>query len=118
MPRLLGQWATVKLKQQVHVQVHLQREMSQAQIDDARLALAADSASAQASYLDPEEAAEELEAELGESFVVLPRLRPLPPVVDVVVRPDHATPASLAEAACPVRSHPGVAEVVWNEGTC
>ena len=62
---LLGQWVTVKLKQQVHVQVYLQRDLSAAQIDATRLALSADASVAAASYLDPSEAAEELEAELG-----------------------------------------------------
>ena len=53
MAALFGQWASQKLQQHVHVQVHLQRELSQAQIDGARLAVTADSAVAQASYLDP-----------------------------------------------------------------
>ena len=111
---LLGQWATVQLKQRVHVQVYLQREMTQAQIDGTRLALAADPSVAAATYLDPEEAASELEAELGESFVSFLGYVPLPPVVDVVVRPDHATPEALAEAAARFEATQGVADVSWN----
>ena len=111
---LLGQWATVQLKQRVHVQVYLQREMTQAQIDGTRLALAADPSVAAATYLDPGEAALELEAELGESFVSFLGYVPLPPVVDVVVRPDHATPEALAEAAARFEATQGVADVSWN----
>ena len=111
---LLGQWATVQLKQRVHVQVYLQREMTQAQIDGTRLALAADPSVAAATYLDPEGAASELEAELGESFVSFLGYVPLPPVVDVVVRPDHATPEALAEAAARFEATQGVADVSWN----
>jgi cell division transport system permease protein len=111
---LLGQWATVQLKQRVHVQVYLQREMTQAQIDGTRLALAADPGVAAATYLDPEEAAAELESELGESFVSFLGYVPLPPVVDVVVRPDHATPEALAEVAARFEATQGVADVSWN----
>ena len=111
---LLGQWATLQLKQRVHVQVYLQREMTQAQIDGTRLALAADPSVAAATYLDPEEAASELESELGESFVSFLGYVPLPPVVDVVVRPDHATPEGLAEAAARFEATQGVADVSWN----
>ena len=42
MAALFGQWASLKLQQHVHVQVHLQRELSQSQIDRARLAVTAD----------------------------------------------------------------------------
>lgn len=111
---LLGQWVTVKLKQQVHVQVYLQRDLSAAQIDATRLALSADASVAAASYLDPSEAAEELEAELGESFVSFLGYVPLPPVVDVVVRPDHASPELLKEAAARFEATTGVADVSWN----
>ncbi len=116
MAALFGQWASLKLQQHVHIQVHLQRELSQVQIDGARLAVTADSAVAQASYLDPAAAAAQLEQELGESFVEFLGYVPLPPVIDVVVRPDHAQPAALAQAASRFEVVPGVAEVVWNEG--
>ena len=88
--------------------------MTQAQIDGTRLALAADPSVAAATYLDPEEAASELESELGESFVSFLGYVPLPPVVDVVVRPDHATPEGLAEAAARFEATQGVADVSWN----
>ena len=111
---LLGQWATVQLKQRVHVQVYLQREMTPSQIDATRLALSADPSVAAASYLDPKEAASELEAELGESFVSFLGYVPLPPVVDVVVRPDHATPEALADAAARFEATQGVADVSYD----
>ena len=85
MAALFGQWASLKLQQHVHIQVHLQRELSQAQIDGARLAVTADSAVAQASYLDPEAAAAQLEQELGESFVEFLGYVPLPPVIDCLL---------------------------------
>ena len=66
MAAFFGQWASLKLQQHVHVQVHLQRELSQSQIDRARLAVTADSAVAQASYLDPAASAAQLEQELGD----------------------------------------------------
>ena len=92
---LLGQWANAQMKQHVHVQVYLQRDMSPSQIDEARLAIAADpsvAASPPTSTLT--EAAEELEAELGESFVSFLGYVPLPPVIDLVMRPDHVSTGS------------------------
>ena len=111
---LLGRWAAAQMRTQVHVQVYLQRDMSQAQIDATRLALAADPSVAAATYLDPEEAAAALEAELGESFVSFLGYVPLPPVVDVVVRPDHATPEALTEATKRFEATQGVADVAWH----
>lgn len=111
---LLGRWASTQLRQQVHVQVYLQRDLSPGQIDAARLALTADPSVAAATYLEPEEAAAELEAELGESFVSFLGYVPLPPVVDVVVRPDHATPDALAAAAKRFEATQGVSDVAWH----
>ena len=114
---MLGQWATVQLKQRVHVQVYLQREMTPSQIDATRLALSADPSVASAAYLDPKEAASELEAELGESFVSSLGYVPLPPVVDVVVRPDHATPRALPTLR-PVLKPPKVWRTCPTTATC
>jgi cell division transport system permease protein len=111
---MLGQWAKVQLKQRVHVQVYLQRELTPSQIDATRLTLSADPSVAAAAYLDPKEAASELEAQLGESFVSFLGYVPLPPVVDVVVRPDHAAPEALAEAAARFEAAHGVADVSYD----
>ena len=111
---LLGQWANAQMKQHVHVQVYLQRDMNQAQIDEARLAIAADPSVAAVEYLDPAEAAAELEAELGESFVSFLGYVPLPPVVDLVMRPDQVSPEAIASAAARFESMSGVAEVSWH----
>ena len=112
---LLGQWATVQLRQQVHVQVYLQRELTPGQIDAARLSIAADPSVAQANYLDPDHAAAELESELGESFVSFLGYVPLPPVVDVMVRPESAHPDSLQRAVDRFESVSGVADVAWHQ---
>ena len=111
---LLGQWATTQMKQHVHVQVYLQRDMSQPQIDEARLAIAADPSVAAVEYLDPAEAAAELESELGESFVSFLGYVPLPPVVDLVMRPDQVSHEDIGAAAARFESIPGVADVSWH----
>lgn len=116
MAAWFGHWASLQLQQHVHLQVHLQRELSQAQIDGARLAVTADPAVAQTTYLDPADAAAQLEQELGESFVEFLGYVPLPPVIDVMVRPDHAQPESLAQAASRIEGVQGVSEVVWSAG--
>ena len=110
----MGHWATGALRQQVHVQVYLQRELSSHQLDAARLAITADPAVAQAVYLDPTEAASQLEEELGESFVSFLGYVPLPPVVDVMMRPENAEPLLLKEVAGRMEAIPGVADVVWH----
>ena len=111
---MLGRWATSELREQVHVQVYLMRDLTDPQIDVARLALAADPSVASATYLSPEQAAAELEEELGESFVSFLGYVPLPPVVDVVVKGDQATPELLADAGARFEALPGVADVSWN----
>ena len=65
-------------------------------------------------YLDPAEAAAELEAELGESFVSFLGYVPLPPVVDLVMRPNQVSPEAIASAAARFESMSGVAEVSWH----
>ena len=110
---LFGHHATVQLRQQVHVQVYLQRDLDASAVETARLAVASDPAVAAASYLDPEEAAAELEEELGESFVAFLGYVPLPPVIDVRILPAQAHAEALAEAATRFDALPGVADVVW-----
>ena len=110
---LFGHYATVQLRQQVHVQVYLQRDLGANAVETARLAVASDPAVAAASYLDPEEAAAELEEELGESFVAFLGYVPLPPVIDVRILPAQAHAEALAEAATRFDALPGVADVVW-----
>ena len=110
---LFGHHATVQLRQQVHVQVYLQRDLDAGAVETARLAVASDLAVAAASYLDPEEAAAELEEELGESFVAFLGYVPLPPVIDVRILPAQAHAKALAEAATRFDALPGVADVVW-----
>ena len=115
MAALFGQWASQKLQQHVHVQVHLQRELSQAQIDGARLAVTADSAVAQASYLDPA-AAPPNSSRARRILRRIPRIRAAPSRHRRGGSADHAQPAPLAQAASRFEVVPGVAEVVWNEG--
>ena len=110
---LFGHHATVQLRQQVHVQVYLQRDLDANAVETARLAVASDPAVAAASYLDPEEAAAELEEELGESFVAFLGYVPLPPVIDVRILPAQAHAEALAEAVTRFDALPGVADVVW-----
>ena len=110
---LFGHHATVQLRQQVHVQVYLQRDLGANAVETARLAVASDPAVAAASYLNPEEAAAELEEELGESFVAFLGYVPLPPVIDVRILPVQAHAEALAEAATRFDALPGVADVVW-----
>ena len=110
---LFGHHATVQLRQQVHVQVYLQRDLDASAVETARLAVASDPAVAAASYLDPEEAAAELEEELGESFVAFLGYVPLPPVIDVRILPAQAHAEALAEAVTRFDALPGVADVVW-----
>lgn len=110
---LFGHHATVQLRQQVHVQVYLQRDLDASAVETARLAVASDPSVAAASYLDPEEAAAELEEELGESFVAFLGYVPLPPVIDVRILPAQAHAEALAEAATRFDALPGVADVVW-----
>lgn len=110
---LFGHHATVQLRQQVHVQVYLQRDLDASAVETTRLAVASDPAVAAASYLDPEEAAAELEEELGESFVAFLGYVPLPPVIDVRILPAQAHAEALAEAATRFDALPGVADVVW-----
>ena len=110
---LFGHHATVQLRQQVHMQVYLQRDLGANAVETARLAVASDPAVAAASYLDPEEAAAELEEELGESFVAFLGYVPLPPVIDVRILPAQAHAEALAEAATRFDALPGVADVVW-----
>lgn len=110
---LFGTHATQELRQQVHVQVYLQRDLGGNSIETARLSVTADPAVASATYLDPEEAATELEAELGESFVAFLGYVPLPPVIDVRIQPEHARAEALAQVAERFENLPGVADVVW-----
>jgi cell division transport system permease protein len=110
---LFGRHASLQLRQQVHVQVYLQRELSPAQIHEAQLVVAADPAVDGVNYVDPAAAAAELEAELGESFVAFLGEVPLPPVIDVRIQAEHAHTEGLAAAAARFEGMPGVADVLW-----
>ncbi|MDA0729417.1 MAG: permease-like cell division protein FtsX [Bacteroidetes bacterium] len=112
---LFGHHASLQLRQQVHIQVYLQRELAAAQVDETRLLISADPSVYLAEYIDPAEASAALEEELGESFVTFLGEVPLPPVIQVRIRPEEAQTPNLAEAVRRLESVPSVAEVVWHK---
>jgi cell division transport system permease protein len=113
---LLGARWEKQLRQEVRIQVYFQRDIDASLLKSAILSVETDKAVEEGEYLDPKSESEKLEAELGEDFVEFLGYVPLPPAMDVRVKPEfgHTEELELLEAR--LNEVPGVSDVVWQSG--
>ncbi|PCJ81646.1 MAG: hypothetical protein COA49_03815 [Bacteroidetes bacterium] len=111
----LGSRWEKQLRQEVRIQVYFLRDLDTETLHTALALVETDEAVAEANYIDPAEAAQQLEEDLGESFVEFLGYVPLPPAMDVRIRPNHSNSESLRKAVERIEDVVGVADVVWQD---
>lgn len=110
---MLGSKWEKQLRQEVRIQVYFQRDLDEAVLRSALVAVETDQAVEEASYLDPKLEAEKLEETLGEDFIDFLGYVPLPPAMDVKLRSNWGTSDQIPVLAERLNNLDGVSEVVW-----
>lgn len=110
---MLGSKWEKQLRQEVRIQVYFQRDIDDAVLRSALVAVETDQAVEEARYLDPKLEAEKLEEKLGEDFIDFLGYVPLPPAMDVTLRSNWGTSDQLPVLAERLNNLNGVSEVVW-----
>lgn len=114
MAYLGSQWEK-QLRQEARVQVFFQRDLDATLLESARETLRTDPSVERVSYLDAATASQELELELGESFVDFLGYIPLADVMDIQMKGAWSTTGELTLAVERMEQIPGVEEVVWQK---
>ena len=114
MAYLGSQWEK-QLRQEARVQVFFQRDLDATLLESARETLRTDPSVERVSYLDAATASQELELELGESFVDFLGYIPLADVMDIQMKGAWSTTEELTLAVERMEQIPGVEEVVWQK---
>ena len=109
-----SQWEK-QLRQEARVQVFFQRDLDATLLESARETLRTDPSVERVSYLDAATASQELELELGESFVDFLGYIPLADVMDIQMKGAWSTTGELTLAVERMEQIPGVEEVVWQK---
>lgn len=113
---LLGARWEKQLRQEVRIQVYFQRDIDESLLKSAILSVETDKAVEHGKYLDPKSEAEKLEATLGEDFIDFLGYVPLPPAMDVKVKPGFSHTDQLGLLEGRLNDVPGVSDVVWQKG--
>lgn len=113
---LLGARWEKQLRQEVRIQVYFQRDIDASLLKTAILSVETDRAVEEGEYLDPKTEAEKLEITLGEDFVDFLGYVPLPPAMDVRVKPEFSHTEELELLASRLNDVTGVSDVVWQSG--
>lgn len=113
---LLGAQWEKQLRQEVRIQVYFQRDIDESLLKSAILSVTTDNAVEAGDYLDPKSEAENLEQELGEDFIDFLGYVPLPPAMNVKVKPEFGRSEELELLEARLNEVPGVSDVVWQSG--
>lgn len=113
---LLGARWEKQLRQEVRIQVYFQRDIDKSLLKSAILSVTTDKAVEAGEYLDPKSEAENLEQELGEDFIDFLGYVPLPPAMNVKVKPEFGRSEELELLEARLNEVPGVSDVVWQSG--
>lgn len=113
---LLGARWEKQLRQEVRIQVYFQRDIDESLLKSAILSVTTDKAVEAGEYLDPKSEAENLEQELGEDFIDFLGYVPLPPAMNVKVKPEFGRSEELELLEARLNEVPGVSDVVWQSG--
>ncbi|WP_306641351.1 cell division protein FtsX [Sanyastnella coralliicola] len=112
---LFGKQWQQQLREQVMVQVFLDKELDEASISRIKKELEAEAYSRETKYITAQQASEEMEDELGEEFVDFLGYLPVPPSIDMQLDPAYASLDSLEWISSRISSIDGVTEVEYQK---
>lgn len=113
---LFGRQWQEQLREQVMVQVFLEQELDEPAVSRIKKLIEAQPFTAEATYITAEQASREMEQELGEEFVEFLGFLPIPPSIDVNIRPEYAALDSLENVVSTyIASVDGVTEIEYQK---
>lgn len=112
---LFGEKWQEQLREQVLVQVFLEKDMDETAISRVKKQLEAQPYTKVADYVTAEKASQAMEEELGEEFVDFLGYLPIPPSIDLQLEPQFASLDSLNWIAEDIGSVEGVTEVEYQK---
>ncbi|MDG2246321.1 MAG: permease-like cell division protein FtsX [Flavobacteriales bacterium] len=112
---LFGEKWQEQLREQVLVQVFLEKDMDETAISRVKKQLEAQPYTKLADYVTAEKASQSMEEELGEEFVDFLGYLPIPPSIDLQLEPQYASLDSLNWIAEDIGSVEGVTEVEYQK---
>lgn len=112
---LFGEKWQEQLREQVLVQVFLDKEMDETAISRVKKQLEGQPYTKAAAYVTAEAASETMEEELGEEFVDFLGYLPIPPSIDLQLMPEYASLDSLNWISENIASVEGVTEVEYQK---
>lgn len=102
------------VRENIEVQVFLADDLGEAGTLQLRKEIDAEPYSRETEYISKEQAADDLQRELGEDFVSFLGSNPLQAVIDLHLKAEYAHPDSLAAIASALSDREGVVEVVYS----
>lgn len=102
------------VRENLQIQVFLADDLNEAGTLQLRKEIDAEPYTLKTEYISKEEAAEDLQREIGEDFMTFLGTNPLQAAIDLHVKAEYAVPDSLMHIASALEAHEGVAEVVYS----
>lgn len=102
------------VRENLQIQVFLADDLNEAGTLQLRKEIDAEPYTLKTEYISKEEAAEDLQREIGEDFMAFLGTNPLQAAIDLHVKAEYAVPDSLMHIASALEAHEGVAEVVYS----
>lgn len=112
---LFGKEWQKQLREQVMVQVFLEKDLDEASISRIKKELEAEPYTRAAGYITAEDASQQMEAELGEEFVDFLGYLPIPPSIDMQLETSYASIDSLSWISERIGKLEGVTEVEYQK---
>lgn len=102
------------VRENLQIQVFLADDLNEAGTLQLRKEIDAEPYTLKTEYISKEEAAEDLQREIGEDFMAFLGTNPLQAAIDLHVKAEYAVPDSLMHIASALEAHESVAEVVYS----
>lgn len=112
---LFGRQWQQQLREQVMVQVFLEKDLDETSISRVRKILEAAPYTRNAEYITAEQASLQMEDDLGEDFVDFLGYLPIPPSVDVNIEPQYASLDSLEWISGEIGAIEGVTDIEYQK---
>ena len=111
---LNAQKLSTYVRESIRVEVFLDAEMSEGEVTRLKKEIDAEPYSNATQYISKEEAAAQLQEDLGEEFIDFLDYNPLPGLIDLRLKVDYTQPDSISAIAAELEERAGVSEVVYS----
>lgn len=111
---LNAQKLSTYVRESIRVEVFLDADLSEGEVTRLKKEIDAQPYSGSTEYISKEEAAAQLQEDLGEEFIDFLDYNPLPGLIDLRLKVDYTHPDSISAIAAEIEGRAGVSEVVYS----